>query len=99
MTEDILSKITDQKRLEVAKDKALTPPAVLYKSVERIMSNNSGTRSMSGSLLASSHGIIAEFKLKSPSKGWIHPDVEPEDVVPCYAKAGAAALSILTDKE
>ncbi len=99
MTEDILSKITVQKRIEVAKDKALTPPAVLYKSVERLMSNNLGTRSMSGSLMASEHGIIAEFKRKSPSKGWIHPDVEPEDVVPCYAKTGAAALSILTDKE
>lgn len=99
MTEDILSKITAQKRIEVAKDKALTPPAVLYKSVERLMSNNLGTRSMSGSLMASAHGIIAEFKRKSPSKGWIHPDVEPEEVVPCYAKAGAAALSILTDTE
>lgn len=99
MTEDILSKITAQKRIEVAKDKALTPPAVLYKSVERLMSNNLGTRSMSGSLIASAHGIIAEFKRKSPSKGWIHPDVEPEEVVPCYAKAGAAALSILTDTE
>ncbi|MBO6035433.1 MAG: indole-3-glycerol phosphate synthase TrpC [Paludibacteraceae bacterium] len=99
MTEDILSKITAQKRIEVAKDKALTPPSVLYKSVERIMSHNSGTRSMSGSLMASEHGIIAEFKRKSPSKGWIHPDVEPEEVVPCYAKVGAAALSILTDTE
>lgn len=99
MTEDILSKITAQKRIEVAKDKSLTPPAVLYKSVEHLMSENSDTRSMSGSLMASEHGIIAEFKRKSPSKGWIHPDVEPEEVVPCYAKAGAAALSILTDKE
>lgn len=99
MTQDILSNITVQKRIEVAKDKALTPPSVLYKSVERIMSNNSGTRSMSGSLMASAHGIIAEFKRKSPSKGWIHPDVEPEDVVPRYAEAGAAALSILTDTE
>ncbi len=99
MTQDILSNITAQKRIEVAKDKSLTPPAVLYKSVELLMSENSDTRSMSASLMASAHGIIAEFKRKSPSKGWIHPDVEPEDVVPCYAKAGAAALSILTDKE
>ncbi|MBQ1651488.1 MAG: indole-3-glycerol phosphate synthase TrpC [Paludibacteraceae bacterium] len=99
MTQDILSNITAQKRIEVAKDKSLTPPAVLYKSVEHLMSENSDTRSMSGSLMASAHGIIAEFKRKSPSKGWIHPDVEPEDVVPRYAKAGAAALSILTDTE
>ncbi len=99
MTQDILSNITAQKRIEVAKDKSLTPPAVLYKSVELLMSENYDTRSMSGSLMASAHGIIAEFKRKSPSKGWIHPDVEPEDVVPCYAKAGAAALSILTDTD
>lgn len=99
MTQDILSKITAQKRIEVAKDKSLTPPAKLYKSVERILESGGKAKSMSGSLMASAHGIIAEFKRKSPSKGWIHPDVEPEDVVPRYAKAGAAALSILTDTE
>ncbi len=55
--------------------------------------------SMADSLRNSRSGIIAEFKRKSPSKGWIHADVEPEQVIPAYARGGASALSILTNEE
>lgn len=55
--------------------------------------------SMAEALRQSSSGIIAEFKRKSPSKGWIHADVEPEQVIPRYVEGGAAALSILTNEE
>lgn len=55
--------------------------------------------SMAEALRNSKSGIIAEFKRKSPSKGWIHPDIEPEQVVPLYAQYGACASSILTNEE
>lgn len=58
-------------------------------------------RSLKKSLLAEgSTGIIAEFKRKSPSKGWfVQEEIEVESVVVPYNNYGAAAVSVLTDKE
>lgn len=96
---DILQEIVAFKRIEVEQQKQLVPPRDLYARVERIMADGINIRSMSRSLAGSPYGIIAEFKRKSPSKGWIHEDAQPMDVVPKYADGGASALSILTDNK
>ncbi len=55
--------------------------------------------SMRQALLDSDTGIIAEFKRKSPSKGWIKEDGGPHVIPLSYQQNGAAALSILTDRD
>ncbi len=91
---DILADIIANKRIEVAKAKATTPTEAVLEDVT--------TRkevSMHDALAASPSGIIAEFKRKSPSKGWIHPDARVEDVAPLYEQGDAAAMSVLTDTD
>ena len=55
--------------------------------------------SMREALLASPTGIIAEFKRRSPSKGWIKEEGKACEIPLSYQQNGAAALSILTDKK
>jgi indole-3-glycerol phosphate synthase len=42
-------------------------------------------------------GVIAEVKRKSPSKGWIQPDLDAAEQARTYESAGAAAISVLTE--
>ncbi len=92
---DILKDIIASKRLEVERHKqAISLHLLLAMGGERLERK---TRSMRTALTASPTGIIAEFKRKSPSKGWLFPKAEVTNVVPAYEQAGAAACSILTD--
>lgn len=90
---DILQEIVAQKRREVALLKASRQAELLQASPMF----SRPTISLKTALEQSDSGIIAEFKRKSPSKGWLNQDAEPSSVIPAYEYAGATALSILTD--
>ena len=93
---DILTDIVASKRKELALQRQLMPAPLMRHMAEEAIQAEC-TRSMSRALAASPTGIIAEFKRRSPSKGWIHRTARVADVVPAYQAAGASALSVLTD--
>lgn len=90
---NILDQILETKREEVAsrkrkisaRDLAVTPFA------------KRKTLSMRQALENVPVGIIAEFKRKSPSKGYIYENAIAPEIVEGYALQGAAACSVLTD--
>ena len=92
---DILEQIVASKRKEIERFRVMSP-------VERFekegffweIRNRSLVQQL---LLPGSNGIIAEFKRKSPSKGWFKTkELEVEPVVTSYNKY-AAGISVLTD--
>ncbi len=91
---DILTEIVANKRLEVACEQLSTPVSELRAAVQDLPA----VRSMSRALALSDSGIIAEFKRRSPSKGWINQSADASKIPAAYASAGASALSILTDR-
>jgi indole-3-glycerol phosphate synthase len=56
-------------------------------------------RDFAGALRTGSLACIAEIKRRSPSKGDLDPDLQPDLVAKDYVAGGAACLSVLTDVE
>lgn len=64
---DILSEIIANKRFEVD----LQKQAISIEQLQEGINEVPASRSMKRALASSDSGIIAEFKRRSPSKGWI----------------------------
>ena len=93
---NILEEIITSKFKEVAESKKNTSIKELEKSDlfrREIISFKEALLNKSGK------GIIAEFKRKSPSRGMINETANVEQVTSGYIKAGASALSILTNEK
>jgi indole-3-glycerol phosphate synthase len=89
-----LQEIVEYKKKEVQEKKDLYPAKLL----ERSIYFNSPCVSFKKYLLRDDlAGIIAEFKRKSPSKGFINKYADVEKTTIGYMQAGASALSVLTD--
>ena len=94
---DILEEIVANKRVEVERFKAALSEREIHRRVEPLL--DFSVASMSQALTASDSGIIAEFKRKSPSKGWIKEDGRADIIPLSYQQNGASALSILADEQ
>ena len=91
---DILEKIIQHKKIEVANRKVHQSIAELEKSIYFNTSNISLAEYLQR---PDKSGIITEFKRHSPSKGDINTHSSVAVTTRGYAQAGASALSILTD--
>ena len=94
---DILEEIVAHKRIEVERFKAALSEQEMHRRVEPLL--DFSVASMSKALTDSDSGIIAEFKRKSPSKGWIKEDGRADIIPLSYQQNGASALSILADEK
>lgn len=91
----ILQTIFDAKREEVAEAKRRISPAEMFGRAAAA----GPVRGFREALATADRmpALIAEVKKASPSKGVIREGLDPADLARSYAKAGAHALSVLTD--
>lgn len=91
---DILAKIVSRKQEELVE---LRPRlAILEKAAAARIGQQRGFRR---ALAQAPPAIIAEIKKASPSKGVLAEDFRPVETAQAYAAGGAAAISVLTDRD
>lgn len=92
----ILDRIITHKRREVAAKRKDVPPQMLRDSEFFAAPRKSLVGALSH---ADKPAVIAEFKRRSPSKDWLNEAANAAEITAGYERAGAAALSVLTDSE
>lgn len=89
-----LERIVAQKRAELEAARSMLPK--LEKLAEE---QTTGRRDFEAALRGRHPAIIAELKKASPSKGLLASEYSPGAIATRYERGGAAALSVLTDRE
>ncbi len=92
---NILNDIVATKKEEIEIRKIMVPVDQVINSVHFDLPCLSMVESLSR---PGASGIIAEFKRKSPSKGYINKTADVVTVTGQYAANGASGISVLTDK-
>ncbi|HSR36638.1 MAG TPA: indole-3-glycerol phosphate synthase TrpC [Desulfurivibrionaceae bacterium] len=96
---DILQKIVEHKREEVAAARLAMPLAELKSHLSDREDQPRGFgRALCDAAASGWTAIIAEVKKGSPSKGVIRPDFDPLEIASTYQDNGATCLSVLTDE-
>lgn len=95
MNDMFLTDIIAERKLQLAREKALVPADEM---ITRAINSTRKIISFKNALSKKGLSVIAEVKKASPSKGLIQPDFDPCRIAKEYEKAGAAAISCLTEE-
>ncbi len=87
--------MVDARRRQIEQQKAQAPLAALRAAAEA----RKERREFDAALAKPGLSVIAELKRASPSRGMIRSDYRPDEIARGYQSAGAAAISVLTEKE
>jgi indole-3-glycerol phosphate synthase len=100
MIKNIFSQILDRKRKAVAQLR-VDPSSRDFRERALEIRKNADPHRLLRALKSNSprQKIIAEFKRRSPSAGIIRDNLAVNEIVGCYERGGACAISVLTDEE
>jgi len=93
-TPDILARIVSRKQEEL---RAVSFPASELRRMGELARRQ--RRDFAAALRAKRPAIISEIKKASPSRGVLAEDFRPAELAASYEKGGAAAISVLTDRD
>jgi indole-3-glycerol phosphate synthase len=92
---NILAKIIEQKKLEIAALDAVT----LRRAAEQSLAPRDFLAAIKRRRFGTHPSLIAELKRASPSKGILAPHLDLFQVADLYIQNGASAISVLTDEK
>jgi indole-3-glycerol phosphate synthase len=96
---DTLRRILATKRAELEAARAAVPLAEMEARARAAAAPRDFAGALRAKIAQGRPAVIAEVKHASPSKGLLREPFEPAAIARSYAAAGAACLSVLTDRE
>ena len=96
---DILLRILGRKAEEVAERSRQRPMSEIVRRLDRASPPRGLIASIERRLGRGEAAVIAEIKKASPSRGVLRDPFEPAEIARAYERAGAACLSVLTDRD
>jgi indole-3-glycerol phosphate synthase len=96
---NFLTEILEHKYREVRQQSGLEPLADLQRKAAALPPPLDFEGALRQPRVAGPVALIAEIKKASPSKGLLCPDFDPARLAAAYSRAGASALSVLTDEK